>query len=213
VPTVDRRRLCADLRRLRSQNNMSVEDVARALRWTRSKVVRIESGRREISRADLRRLLVEYQVADAGQAAGLVAMAGRMYLWIAEDLARKLESGELDLGSRLPTERELTGQYNATLKAVRDALRWLQKRGLGQWEPDADSLRLAQQEHKSALRRVQRLNEISAKARGSLGSSLPTPFSRQTSVRGRMTASRESLRGPTLLPVSYPNRGMAAIAR
>src|SRR5260370_41923458 len=115
-----RTHLASELRRYRSERNLTVEDVAEALSWSRAKVCRIESGRRPISREDVERLLVEYQVDDA-EAAALVAMAGPLYRRIAEDLGQKIESGEFGRGTQLPTERELRKQYGASRKAVRDA--------------------------------------------------------------------------------------------
>jgi GntR family transcriptional regulator len=53
-----------------------------------------------------------------------------MYREIAQDLSRKIESGELDPGARLPTELELQETYEASRNTVRDALRWLTARGL-----------------------------------------------------------------------------------
>lgn len=210
---MSRRRLVAELRRYRSERSLSVEDVAGALSWSSGKVCRIESGRRRISREDVRRLLVEYQVDDVETAAGLVAMAGPMYLRIAEDLGQKIESGELGRGTPLPTELELRNQYGASRKTVRDAVKWLRSRGLMPSECDNDTPRLAHRlAFRSALTRVQLLHRMSAKVRESLDSSLSIHFSRQTSVRDRMTGSRESLRGPTSLPVSCPNRGMAVAA-
>jgi GntR family transcriptional regulator len=53
-----------------------------------------------------------------------------MYRQIAEDLRRKIESGELSHGTQLPTELELREQYDASRNTVRDAVKLLITRGL-----------------------------------------------------------------------------------
>jgi GntR family transcriptional regulator len=57
------------------------------------------------------------------------------YREIAEDLRRKIESGELDGGERLPTEIELMEQYEASRNTVRDAMRLLITRTLVETRP------------------------------------------------------------------------------
>jgi transcriptional regulator with XRE-family HTH domain len=119
-----RRRLASELRRYRFQSSLTVEDVAEALSWSCRKICRIESGRRVASGEDLRRLLAEYHVDDPETAASLIAMAGDseqqrqmagpVYRRIAEDLRRKIESGELDHGIQLPTELEVSREYDVS---------------------------------------------------------------------------------------------------
>lgn len=58
-------------------------------------------------------------------------MAVPKYRQIAEDLRKRIESGELAPGSQLPTEIELREQHqNASRNTVRDAIKWLTVRGL-----------------------------------------------------------------------------------
>lgn len=58
-------------------------------------------------------------------------MAEPIYRQIAEDLRRRIESGELAPRSQLPTELELREQYgNASRNTIRDAIGWLRNRGL-----------------------------------------------------------------------------------
>ena len=61
-PSVRRRRLAAELRRLREERNQTGEDVAGALGWSASKLSRIELARIGIKAADLARLLDAYGV-------------------------------------------------------------------------------------------------------------------------------------------------------
>ena len=57
-------------------------------------------------------------------------MAHPLYRQIAEDLRHKIESGELGNGSALPAEVELRKQYKASRNAVRDAIKFLNTRGI-----------------------------------------------------------------------------------
>lgn len=62
-------------------------------------------------------------------------MPDPMYRRIAEDLREKIESGELEAGSQLPTELELRERYDASRNTVRDAVKWLMTRGLVETRP------------------------------------------------------------------------------
>jgi GntR family transcriptional regulator len=57
-------------------------------------------------------------------------MAGPLYREIAEDLRRKIDSGELEQGTRLPTEDELMKSHRASRNTVRGAIKELSTRGL-----------------------------------------------------------------------------------
>ena len=57
-------------------------------------------------------------------------MAGPLYLRIAEELRRKIDSGQLKPGSQLPTEDELIELHHASRNTVRGAIRQLTTRGL-----------------------------------------------------------------------------------
>lgn len=58
-------------------------------------------------------------------------MAEPLYRQIAEDLRRRIESGEFAPGSKLPTELELRESYdNTSRNTIRDAVGWLSRRGL-----------------------------------------------------------------------------------
>ena len=70
-----RRRLAAELRRLRHETGLSIEDVTTGLGWQPSKLSRIENRQVGISTADLRKLLVAYKVDDQAYRAELADMA------------------------------------------------------------------------------------------------------------------------------------------
>jgi GntR family transcriptional regulator len=61
--------------------------------------------------------------------------AEAMYRHIAEGLRRKIESGEITRGGRLPTEIELMEDYNASRNTVRDAIKLLIARHLVETRP------------------------------------------------------------------------------
>jgi transcriptional regulator with XRE-family HTH domain len=72
-----RRRLAAELRRLRHEAELSIEDVAVDLGWQPSKLSRIENRQVGISTADLRKLLIAYKVEDRAYRDQLADMARR----------------------------------------------------------------------------------------------------------------------------------------
>jgi GntR family transcriptional regulator len=58
-----------------------------------------------------------------------------MYQQIADDLRRKIDSGELAPGAQLPTELELREAYDASRNTIRDAIKRLMNLGLVQTKP------------------------------------------------------------------------------
>src|SRR6266536_1070418 len=73
--TLGRRKLRATLKRAREANGHTQEQVARAMDWSLSKLIRIESGAVGVSTTDLRALLQYYQIEDPTQVQSLVEMA------------------------------------------------------------------------------------------------------------------------------------------
>ena len=57
------------------------------------------------------------------------------YRTIAEDLRRRIESGELPAGAQLPNEDKLVENYRASRNTVRQAIRWLINRRLVESRP------------------------------------------------------------------------------
>jgi transcriptional regulator with XRE-family HTH domain len=74
-PTVRRRRLGQELRRLREQKGMTAEEVADRLLVSQSKISRLENGRRSISQRDVRDLCGVYEVEDRRIVDSLMQMA------------------------------------------------------------------------------------------------------------------------------------------
>jgi len=58
-----------------------------------------------------------------------------MYRQIADDLQRRIDTGELERGAQIPTELELREQYEASRNTVRDAIKVLITRGLVETRP------------------------------------------------------------------------------
>jgi transcriptional regulator with XRE-family HTH domain len=75
-PTVRRRRLAAELRRLRERAEMTLEQAAGQFEWSVAKLSRIETARVGINLADLRFLLKIYDVTDE-RVEDLVSLARR----------------------------------------------------------------------------------------------------------------------------------------
>ena len=65
-PSLRRRRLAAELRRLRDQSGMPISEVAEKLDWQPSRISRIETRQLGISAPDLRKLLDVYGADDGG---------------------------------------------------------------------------------------------------------------------------------------------------
>ncbi|MEE1938388.1 helix-turn-helix transcriptional regulator [Streptomyces sp. TRM 70361] len=74
-PTVRRRRLGQELRRLRELKGMTAEEVAERLLVSQSKISRLENGRRSISQRDVRDLCGVYEVEDRRIVESLMQMA------------------------------------------------------------------------------------------------------------------------------------------
>ncbi|MQS34668.1 helix-turn-helix domain-containing protein [Streptomyces katsurahamanus] len=74
-PTVRRRRLGLELRRLRELKGMTAEEVAERLLVSQSKISRLENGRRSISQRDVRDLCGVYEVDDHRIVDSLMQMA------------------------------------------------------------------------------------------------------------------------------------------
>ena len=90
-PTVGRRLLRTELRRARDAAGLRQADVAAALDWSPSKLIRIESGDVRISINDLRALLAHYGVKDKTRVDTLLELAkssrtGSFYDQYASDL-------------------------------------------------------------------------------------------------------------------------------
>jgi transcriptional regulator with XRE-family HTH domain len=74
-PTVRRRRLGSELRKLRESKGMTAEEVATRLLVSQSKISRLENGRRSISQRDVRDLCQVYGVSDERMVESLMTMA------------------------------------------------------------------------------------------------------------------------------------------
>jgi transcriptional regulator with XRE-family HTH domain len=80
APKVRRVLVGSALRRHRENTGLTLEDAARILECDRSKISRIETGHRGLTRAELRLLLAEYG-ATGPEADALAALAGRGDCW------------------------------------------------------------------------------------------------------------------------------------
>lgn len=74
-PTSSRRRLRTTLRKFRERRGFSLDDVRKAMEWSLSKIIRIESGAVSVSANDLKGLLDFYQISDPQVAEGLLQLA------------------------------------------------------------------------------------------------------------------------------------------
>lgn len=72
---MQRGRLTRELRRIRKDAGMTQEQVAAAIEWSLSKLIRIEGGGVSVSVSDLKSLLTLYQITDEDHVEELVALA------------------------------------------------------------------------------------------------------------------------------------------
>jgi transcriptional regulator with XRE-family HTH domain len=77
-PSLRRRRLAAELRRLRDQSGLSVTEAAKQLDWQPSRLSRIETRQSGITAPDLRKLLNLYEVDDEVYRAYLAELVRRV---------------------------------------------------------------------------------------------------------------------------------------
>lgn len=74
-PAVQRRRLRAELRRARIDAGYTQEQVAAAMDWSLSKLIRIENGAVNISTNDLKAILTHYDITDGERTAEFLALS------------------------------------------------------------------------------------------------------------------------------------------
>lgn len=75
TPLVLQRQLRAAIRRFRHDAGLTQKQVATALEWSESKIMRIETGVTNVSATDLRALLAHYGVTDTDEVNGLATLA------------------------------------------------------------------------------------------------------------------------------------------
>lgn len=74
-PEVQRRRLRTELKRLRREADLRLQDVAAEMDWSQSKLIRIENGSVRVAPTDVRALLAHYGVTNRSRIEELVGMA------------------------------------------------------------------------------------------------------------------------------------------
>ncbi|HEX9042641.1 MAG TPA: helix-turn-helix transcriptional regulator [Trebonia sp.] len=74
-PVVQRRRLRTELRRARLDAGLTQEQVAAAMDWSLSKLIRIENGSVGISTNDLKAILAHYKITDERRSGELLGLA------------------------------------------------------------------------------------------------------------------------------------------
>lgn len=78
APSMRRRRLAAELRKLREGAGLSAADACRALGWNASRLSRIETRQSGVNRQDLRKMLEAYGVEDREYLDYLAGLAGKV---------------------------------------------------------------------------------------------------------------------------------------
>ncbi len=91
-PVVPRRRLRTELRTARKEAGLTQSEVAAAMEWSLSKVIRIETGTVSISTNDLKALLNHYKIVDPARINQLLAL-GRVQGGPQSSFARSVAVG------------------------------------------------------------------------------------------------------------------------
>lgn len=96
VPTVRQRRLGAELRRLREGQGLTADEVADRLKWSPSKISRLETARIGARVSDIRLLLELYRLEEShlGEILALAQVAGQKGWWAdySSDLSESYEA-------------------------------------------------------------------------------------------------------------------------
>lgn len=175
-PTVRRRQLGIELRRLRERADLTLEEVGLRLEWSRSKVSRIESGRVGIRVRDVQDLceILGASPEKAAELAGLVRNSKQRSWWqgysdlipepfstyvALEEAAGRVQTYEAELvDGLLQTERYARAVFGARVPALTsgDIDRWVQLRMArqGRLHANDDPLAVWAIVNESALRRV-----------------------------------------------------------
>ena len=154
--TIRRRRLAAELRRLRERAGLTGDEAAEHLGWSASKISRIETHRIGVKSADLGRLLDLYHV-DAGHRAAMEALAsesarrGRLESMAAAfppDLAMYLSAEAEASALRIWDPQIIPGllQTNSYARAVLSGYQSMFKLPPGDAEPRIDFRRIRQEQ-------------------------------------------------------------------
>src|SRR3954454_23090090 len=133
-PIVGKRRLRAELRRLRRERELTQDLVASEMEWSLSKLIRIENGTVAISVSDLRSLLAYYGMHDAQRVDPLLdlARAAKRRMWWDEYRAELhaalltfvgFESEATDIGTFQPILLPGLVQTEAYARALQRGLR------------------------------------------------------------------------------------------
>jgi transcriptional regulator with XRE-family HTH domain len=129
-PTLYRRRLRSDVRRAREGLGMSHRDVAEAMDWSVSKLIRIEAGAVTITTNDLRALVAHYGITDPRHVEELIDLAKR---------SRERSPWWVDFRDIAPPELLASCGYESSAKVIRN-FQPLLVPGLLQTEEYADDL-------------------------------------------------------------------------
>ena len=128
-PLVQRRRLSAELRNLRQEKKLTQQEVAKAMVWSLSKMIRVENAETSISVNDLKVLLGYYEIKDEEKTAYLITLAraaGKRGWWRGQSYS-KVAPKELlkliDYESAASSVRQFETMYVPGILQTRDYAR------------------------------------------------------------------------------------------
>ena len=104
-PTIRRRRLAAELRRLREERGLTIEQVAQQIDWHPTKLSRVETGKQAVQPSEVRGLLDVLGARDAAQSRRLSDASFAVLFALARELVAARVSFVLE-GNFRPGEHE-----------------------------------------------------------------------------------------------------------
>ena len=143
-PAVQRRRLRAELRRMRLEANQTQEQVANAMDWSLSKLIRIENGSVGISTNDLRAILLHYEITDESRTSELLALsrAARSGRGGARTATPHPRDSSSSSSTRRPRSSRGTSSRSSSLACFRQrstrahrSRRWTRRCSRAAWKP------------------------------------------------------------------------------
>jgi transcriptional regulator with XRE-family HTH domain len=128
-PLVPRRQLSKELRNVRQEKKLTQQEVAKAMVWSLSKMIRVENAETSISVNDLKVLLDHYEIKDEKKTAELIALAraaGKRGWWRGQSYS-KVAPKELlkliDYESAAASVRQFETMYVPGILQTRDYAR------------------------------------------------------------------------------------------
>jgi transcriptional regulator with XRE-family HTH domain len=156
-PTASRRRLQAALRHLRLRAGLTQQQVAEALDWSVSKMIRMEGGESRVSVIDVRALAQLYEVSDVESVARIIELAQRGRRRAPEWWTKYGSVGGRDLLTYLGLEEEALTLYlygASTIPGLLQTVRYAHEALAARYSDEGETIERLAALHKERQYRV-----------------------------------------------------------